>query len=108
MNIRIFGYVTSRARVVPFEVTALCIVPKRLRLSCGTQAAFLRFLHLLFNSDKPRRDQGCSCTSRTWVRIRPPPTLHDILHSGPDPWGENLGEKGAVISLHEVPDPSSH
>lgn len=51
MNIRIFGSVTATASVVTLEVTALCVVPKRLCLTLGTQAAFL-----LFISDQPSRD----------------------------------------------------
>lgn len=108
MNIRILGYVITRASVVPFEVTAPCLVPEALCLTCGTQAAFLHFLHLLLISDKPSRDQGCRCTFWMGVRMRPPPTLHGTLHNGPDPWAENLGEKSAVVSLHKVPDLSNH
>lgn len=51
MNISIFGSVSATASVVAFEVTALCIVPKKLCLTLGTQAAFL-----LLITDKPSRD----------------------------------------------------
>jgi len=107
-KIRISGYVTTRASVVPFEVTALCIVPKSLCLTLGTQADFLHFFHLLFISIKPSRDQGYRCTSWTWLRRRLPPTLHGTLHNGLDPWGENLGKERALVSLHKVSDPNNH